>query len=182
MNTFILGQSYTGKSPLAKEVARLTGAQHIMASEWVREEYSVPHGTREDFIAGITAYSLQRLQEEPNVCVDYIHAHYDLTRSSVIEGVRNPQNFVHLFDYRHDHVIELIHVGNPYPKTTFEEGLSVIGSYLDWLSKCGLFDPTRRNRYEFNCLYRAEKKNPSENSLDEVITQVREVYDGSCRN
>jgi hypothetical protein len=139
VKVFVLGRSRTGKTPFAKRVAEATGAAHLMASEWVRSRFpDTGHATRDAYVQAITAFSLEELRRDPSICVDYIRAHHDLTRPCVIEGVRNPYDFVHLFDPRADQVVLLDHRKNDLTETVFERGLDVIRRTLDHLAATGL--------------------------------------------
>jgi len=78
-----------------------------------------------------------------------IRANYDLAQPCVFEGLRNPHDFVHLFDPRTDTVVLLEHLNNELRPTDFENGLDVIGQYARYLVETGLLPPERRIAYEF---------------------------------
>lgn len=140
-NIFILGYSRAGKTTLARGVAGGLGWVHVGASAWAREGFArdVLLAPGEDFVAAITAYSARRLREDPDACVSDLRARYPLAAGGhVIEGIRNPRDFLHLFDPRADKVIHLENALVPGPATRFEEGVGLIARYLDWLTAGGL--------------------------------------------
>jgi hypothetical protein len=173
-NIYILGTSRSGKTPVAKMLTDKLGMQWIGGSEWVREEYKEKHATRKEFIAGITKYSVERLREEPDVCVKYITSKYDLSQPSVIDGERNPYDFIQLFNPTKDKVVYLDFVNNFLEPTIFEDGIKVIDKYLRWNIDNGLMDEGQYKRYEFDCLYEYEKPCGGAVSLDYLMNQILE--------
>src|SRR4051812_23127630 len=103
MSVFVLGRSRTGKTPFAAQVALSLAVPHLSASEWVRQRFppaSFPD--RQAFVEAITRFSIEELNRNPRACVEHLRTHHDLSRFVVLEGVRNPHDFVHLFDPRTD--------------------------------------------------------------------------------
>lgn len=151
MSIFVLGRSRSGKTPFAAQVALALGWRHLSGSEWVRRRF--PAG-REDYpdraayVEAITRFSLAELRRDPRACVEYLRAAYDLSEPFVAEGLRNPHDFVHLFDPRSDAVVDLEHAGNDLPPTGFEGGLGVIDAYLDYLAAVGMWDAAAK-RFEY---------------------------------
>lgn len=157
---FVLGPSASGKTPFARALCDALKLPHVPASAWVRERF--PGGdfaTRADFVDAITRFSIAQLRDDPARCTDYLFAHYDLSRPCVIEGMRNPHDFVRCFDARCDIAVLLSHEGTALTPTAFERGLDVIAQYLDWLSAAGVM-PERAApqcvRYRFRHFRRAE--------------------------
>jgi hypothetical protein len=157
MKLFVLGPSGAGKTPFARQAAGALGLQHVMASEWVRRLFPAgpPYPDRDAFVRAITHFSVEELRRRPDACVDYIRRHFDLSRPTVIEGVRNPHDFVHLFDPRQDRAVFLDHLRSELRRTAFEGGLDVIDGYLRFLQQTGLLpaDPPRVWRYQFPDFY-----------------------------
>jgi hypothetical protein len=154
MSLFVLGRSRTGKTPFAAQVALALGCPHVMASEWVRKRF--PPATfpdRQALVDALTRFAVEELRRDPRACVDYLRAHHDLGRFNVIEGVRNPHDFVHLFDPRRDTAVFLEHTGNDLRPTLFEGGLGVIRSYLDYLRDAGLLGGPATFVYRYPELY-----------------------------
>jgi hypothetical protein len=145
MKMFVLGRSGTGKTPLAKQTAAALGVPHVGASAWVRRMFpplpdGAPPAERQRQIAQMTRFSLDELRRDPASCLDFLERHHDLARPCVIEGMRNPYDFVRTFDPRHDLAVILERRGSPLEKTGFEGGLDVIDAYLRWLVDNGLLD------------------------------------------
>jgi hypothetical protein len=154
MSLFVLGRSRTGKTPFAAQVALVLGCPHLMASEWVRKRFPpAPFADRQALVDALTRFSVAELRRDPQVCVDYIRAHHDLRRFHVVEGVRNPHDFIHLFDPRQDRAVFLEYTTNELRPTAFEGGLQVIRGYLDYLTNSGLVDGASRLVYRYPDLY-----------------------------
>ncbi len=155
MKVFVLGRSGCGKTPFAKRVAEATGANHVMASEWVRSRFPLTGGpgTRDDHIAALTSFSVEELRRNPAVCVEFLAAKHDLTKPSVVEGVRNPYDFIRLYDPRTDVVAFLENRANALKETEFESGLGVIRAHLEFLQRAHLLraeDGVRVVEYRWN--------------------------------
>jgi len=152
---FVLGRSHTGKSPFARRVAEALGIRHVGASAWVRERFpeprpadDAPTAERARFVEAITAFATQELRRDPGVSIASLRARVADGEPCVIEGMRNPYDFVHAFDPRTDHAVFLDHAQGA-PPTAFERGLDVIRAYLDWLRAAGLLDDGRVHAYRF---------------------------------
>jgi hypothetical protein len=169
MKVFVLGSSHTGKTPMAEHVARALGVPHLRASAWARDRFPGPAGgDRQAFVDAITRFSIAELRRDPWISVDHLAAHHDLAGPCVIEGIRNPLDFVHLYDPRGDVTVWLDHGANPLVPTEFEGGLDVIAAYLDWLAAAGLSDATRL-RYRFGALRRTDPGAAAGDTLDDAI-------------
>jgi hypothetical protein len=150
VSLFVLGPSRSGKTPFASQVALALGCPHVGASEWVRRRFPpAPYPDRAAFVAAITAFTLAELKRNPRACVEYVRSHYDLSLPCVVEGVRNPHDFVHLFDPRTDSAVFLHYIQNDLPATAFEAGLDLIRRYLAYLQATGLLEPARVVEYRF---------------------------------
>lgn len=140
---FVLGASGSGKTPLARQVAARLGVPHVMASGWVRRLF--PDGAdptdRQARIEAMTRFSLGALRQDPLAAVSWLERHHPVERPCVIEGMRNPSDFVRVFDPRTDLVVFLEHRGSGLRPTGFEAGLEVIAAYLAWSASVGLLDP-----------------------------------------
>src|SRR5262249_55896973 len=154
MSLFVLGRSRTGKTPFAAQVALALGCPHVMASEWVRKRFPPANfPDRQALVDALTRFAVEELKRDPKACVEYIRRHHDLGRFNVIEGVRNPHDFVHLFDPRQDTALFLEHTANDLRPTAFEGGLAVIRSYLDYLREAGMLVGPRLFVYRYPELF-----------------------------
>jgi hypothetical protein len=154
MSIFVLGRSRTGKTPFAAQVALALGCPHVMASEWVRKRFPpATFADRQSLVNALTRFAVAELRRDPEVCVEYIRRHHDLSSFHVIEGVRNPHDFVHLFDPRRDSAVFLEHTGNDLTPTAFEGGLAVIRAYLDYLRGAEMLEGLKVFLYSYPALY-----------------------------
>lgn len=151
MNIFVIGQSGCGKTPFAEMIAPKLGMKHISASEWLKpitEGKDFP--TKQEHIDGLTAISILELQKNPNACVDYIRSKYDLTHPMVIEGVRNPRDFLNLADMNRDVFVFLNRRPNPYRPSSFDRGVVVISDYVHWAVSNHLADKEKRVNFVYD--------------------------------
>lgn len=177
MKVFVIGASGAGKTPMATHLAARCGLAHVRASAWARAGFPgmapSPSASREEraaFVEAITAWSTAELARDPWVSIDHLAVTADLTAPCVVEGVRNPLDFVHLFDPRCDVVIWLTAAAAPAP-TAFEGGLAVIDAYLAWQVEAGLRDPAAAPvwRYAVRGYRRGDGDAVAGSTLDDAI-------------
>jgi hypothetical protein len=176
MNVFVLGPSRSGKTPMARHLAAATGLRHVKAGAWVRERFArpappddAPDAERAAFVAAITRFAIEELRADPWVSIDHLAA-AGLEVPSVIEGIRNPVDFVHAYDPRRDVVIWLDAVSVAIAPTAFERGLDVIAAYLAWLETSGVATPTVI-RCAFSAFRRTDPGAVVGDTLDDAIEQ-----------
>ncbi|MEZ4402987.1 MAG: hypothetical protein R3B06_23395 [Kofleriaceae bacterium] len=179
MKIFVLGASATGKTPMATALAAALGLAHVRASAWVRERFpgraaGADAGSRQAFVEAITAFATRRLVDDPWVSAVALRDAVAASGPCVIEGIRNPLDFVHLYDPRRDVTVWLEHLASELSPTAFERGLDVIASYLDWQAAAGLADagPTRRMRYRFRHFRSDEAGAHRGATLDDAIADA----------
>jgi len=148
-NLFIIGYSGSGKSTLAQRIAALRGMQCVSAGQWAREQYLGEHEDSTGMREHITAYAVAVLRSAPRTAVAWIKAHVDLAQPTVVEGVRNPSDFAHLFRPDTDDVIRLVHRGAA-AATSFDLGVDVIDAHLRWMIETRLLDQWRYEVQEFD--------------------------------
>ena len=172
MRIFVLGASHTGKSPFARRVAESLGIRHLGASAWVRERFTEPRpaddspaSERASHVARITAVALAELRRDPHVSVASLQSRLRPDEHAVIEGMRNPYDFVHLFDPRTDHVVALF--GPPAVSSPFDRGIEPLLAYVDWTIEIGLCDATRKRVYRFETF--GAIGTPTPNTLEHAI-------------
>jgi hypothetical protein len=154
MRIFVIGASHTGKSPLAKRLAEALGVRCVSAGAWVRERFAEPRpaddasaSERSSHVEKLTAFALAELRRDPHVSVASLAARLRPDEDAVIEGMRNPYDFIHVFDPRTDHVIALF--GPPAVASPFDRGIDPLLAYLDWSIEMGLCDAKRKRVYRF---------------------------------
>ena len=124
-----------------------------------------------NYRSDITSRSIKELKTNPNSCVDFIKWKYDLTKPTLIEGVRNPHDFYNLFDYKNDYVIFLSHHSKDAIHSAFDLGVDVIQEITSFLLINNLIE-----NHIFN-----ESFNTSDSVYDQAL-KAPEKYDITCRN
>lgn len=124
---------------MARRLGEALGVPVYGASAWVRERW--PAGSD---VQAMTQWATEELRRDPGVSVKALRRN-DLDRPCVIEGMRNPYDFVSCFDSRSDVAI-VLRPDDP-PATVFEGGLAVIRAYLQWLRDAELGGEVWEYRY-----------------------------------
>lgn len=180
---FVLGSSGAGKTPIARQLAEALGVRHVAASAWVRNAFADLQlhvdpkftsagagggGTadRQAVVEAMTRFSIEELRKNPRACLDVAGPEMDVP--CVVEGMRNPFDFVHAFDWRTDLVVFVQRGDNALERTAFEEGLEVIGNYLTWLRKAGILEGDRVLVRHF----------PDADAIEGVVTEALRWIDG----
>jgi hypothetical protein len=148
-NVFIIGYSGSGKSTLAARIAALRDMRCISAGGWTREWYLGGCEAAADYREELAAYAVAVLRGAPLTAVEWITARMG-ERPAVIEGVRNPADFVRLFDAQRDEVRHLVHRRPTVQPTTFDRGVDVIAAHLRWMIATHLVEPWRYEVQEFD--------------------------------
>lgn len=172
MRIFIIGASHTGKSPFARRLAEVLGITCVAAGAWVRERFPEPRPSedasfteRANHIERLAAFAIAELRRDPHTSVASLTARLRPDEDAVIEGMRNPYDFVHLFDPRTDHVVALF--GPPAVASPFDRGVEPLLGYVDWLIEIGLLDPKHKRTYRFESFGTIGK--PAPGTLEHAI-------------
>lgn len=133
-NIFVIGMSHVGKTPLSDGLAAKLGMTRVSASEWVRSKFQ-PGPDPSTVLADITRFSQEELAKNPDICVNFMENKYGVSKGGfVIEGIRNPRDFMLLFRPERDFVVFLSFPRNPVSPTSFErEGIRVIQENTTWM-------------------------------------------------
>ena len=166
MNIFVIGQSGTGKTPIAEKIAKEKNMNHIKGSEYFRESFQEQYEDRNEFTYQITQFSKNELKKNPYVNINYLK---DKMNNAVVEGLRNPIDFTNLFKFGEDKVIYLDYQNNPLNKTDFEDGLNIIENLLNWSINTGIIKKEDFIKISFDDFF-------GKNSLEE---QVEELLNGA---
>jgi len=173
--TFIIGISGSGKTTLAKKLAEARKVPCISASECLADVPLPPGCSRQERAEYLSDYTTNILRQNPGFCSDYLHKKYgsvfnsSINRcSAIIEGIRNPYDFMRLFrPEQEDEVISIEYKYNTCTKTDFEQGLDTIDSYLTWMVNNEIIGPWQYQRISFDRFTDQEKQNHLERSLQE---------------
>lgn len=142
-NVYIVGLSKCGKSPLAARLASALGFAVVPGSEWIKARYVPSDAARastQAYVTEITTASLLELAANPDVCVDYIRAKYDVAEGGlVVDGLRNPRDFATLYRPDVDLVMFLDYPSNTIVPSEFERhGVAAIRDTVNWLVDNGI--------------------------------------------
>ncbi len=173
--TFVIGTSGNGKTPFAKALSYKLLIPYVSAGAWVRERWPQREGeSREVYTARMTAASLEVIAKDPVVVCRYVEDRGNCKGEMVIDSVRNPRDFMRLFDPANDTVYHVHYRNNTLPPTEFEGGLDIIENYLLWAMDTGLMPEYGYRTVSFDRFWERECA-LGESSLERII---REVKDG----
>lgn len=166
MNIFIIGPSRSAKTPIANLVAERFGFARISVSDWVRSIFpSSPWCTntnpvsmedKQKCLEEITEFSQTLLHEDPNRCINFIkdkYPGYKLSSRSfsdtyILEGFRNPRDFLNFYNPKYDKVVFLTYPSSPLQPSAFEtEGISIIEQSVDWFIKCNMMSSSSKMKF-----------------------------------
>ena len=139
----IIGGSGYRKQDVAQKLAN--GRKVICAGQWVRELTGRTHHTNEGSCtcwrcSGATSapdmvsVTVSELQKNPHVALDYIRGQIPADRNVIVEGFRNPSDFLAVIQPG-DHVLD---VGGPGTSTFEIDGLKAIRATKDFLQHLGV--------------------------------------------
>lgn len=176
-NVFVVGYSKVGKTPLARRIAERLNLTHVPGSEWIKARYAPSDAASKDtqtYIDEITALSLRCLAENPDACVNFIRAKYDVAEGGlVIEGLRNPRDFTMLYRPDVDVVIFLNHA-SVKSATLFEQGgVDAIMGNVAWMEVHGIARPKSTDEITIDTFKREPLAEPSRQfDLDDAMDQA----------
>ena len=164
-NVYIVGLSKCGKSPLAARLAAALGFAIVPGSEWIKARYVPSEAARvsvEAYITEITATSLLELAANPDACVDYIRAKYDVAEGGlVVDGLRNPRDFAMLYRPVVDLVLFLDYPANPIAPSEFERhGVAAIRANVNWLVDNGIASANRVAKVKLASIHGTDAPTP----------------------
>ena len=148
MNYFIIGNTKSGKTGVAKILQRkYKNLDFLSASEMIKIEFIKKYPERfenlDDYVKTITDFSVDLLQKDPKANAKYLKVKLQQSKqnkgkSFIIDGLRNPIDFMEIFNPLED-VIIYIDNYDRIPKTNFEEyGINAIRSYFGFLTVNGM--------------------------------------------
>jgi len=129
----------------------------------------------DDYVQRVTAHSIASLKADFALSLNYARRSLEGIPDAVIDGERNPFDFVHLFDPKCDLAVSLILAKDSLIRTEYEKGLLTIWSYLDWLMANGFIALQQHRRYELSCLYTRERPSESKAVLELDIGRITSI-------
>lgn len=151
MKIFILGASGSGQTPFAAMIGEKLGIKVASASDWLNKlSEGISTKSKQEYIDTTTELAVRELRGNQNACFEFIKETNDLSKPLIIEGCRNPKDFIQLFDPMKDVVVFLNRDANPYHTTAFEHGIVVIDGYVNWTAKVGLLDKEKRINFKYD--------------------------------
>jgi len=132
MKIFVIGFSQSGKSTLAKALSETFDAVHISASNWTKQ-FEINKSDLE-YRAKVTNASREALSKDHLISVQAIRTEVLESKKAIkiIEGIRNPFDFTHLFDIKNDYVIFLFPC-DVVASDSFDGGVKVIQDTALWM-------------------------------------------------
>ncbi len=133
MNIFIIGASGTGKSTVARYLYSKYGFNHVEASGTIRKDNpKFDDESNEDYVNRLTDISINFLKADHNHFFTKLKYSLFDNKVNVIAGMRNPNDFIRLFNHDKDIIIAL---DGKY-KTDFEtDGIFAIYSFCNYIDK-----------------------------------------------
>ncbi len=150
-NIFLIGASGVGKTPISQGIAQTLNMRTVGASGWIKAQYtgpkqvlindvvydgsSVKHTTEygKAYVHEITTLSRTKLAENPDACILYLRNAGVEDGGCVIDGVRNPRDFMMTFRPEVDLVV-FLECAHRQAMTAFEEdGCAAILQNVKWM-------------------------------------------------
>lgn len=157
MNIFLIGLPKSGRTTMAKGIAAAGKYKYIDAASWVQATFreKLPQEHLQQYLDEYCAFLTKRLNANPYFVMDNV---YDLMKSYegeghpfIIDGIINPKDFVHLFDYRNDMVVFLNRTNNDTEHQRDQDTIAVssIRDYCYWMASANLLPRSRWIEYNF---------------------------------
>lgn len=147
-NIFVIGKTNVGKTPLVEYLKTIDGVAAVSASDWVKSIYvRNPDHSKTEYVNDITRFSKEKLKDDHDCA--FRHTNSLLKELNIIDGVRNPNDFIKLFDPNRDVVVFVDPISPSKYSTLFDDGVDIIVSYVYWMIQNGLFDGDRFFQIEY---------------------------------
>lgn len=161
MKVFVIGLPQSGRTTVAKALAE-DNYHYISAIDWIQNTFRPfhHHEDKDDYRVEYENFYFSRLKVNPYLSIDNILDIIDVvgkTNNFVIDGILNPKDFFHLFNYNEDVVVFLNRTDpSPDPKDFEGVAVNVMRDYCLYLATTKLLDKQRWLEYNL--------KIPGENS------------------
>lgn len=155
MKTFILGLPNSGRTTVAQSLTEDKITYYVSAVDWMRSTFRKhnPKETDQDYDAAFQEYYIARMKLNPRLCIDNVLDIIDTNNTSehfVIDGILNPKDFIHLFDYNEDVVVFLNRTDNMSNGKDYESvSINVMRDYCVWLATMGFLPKDRWVEYNY---------------------------------
>jgi len=152
---FIVGLTSSGRTTVSKALADEDKYIYIAGSDWFNSTFRSinKNETTENYNLDLLNYRSIRLKINPFLFIDNVLDIIDAyceDDNFVIDGITNPKDFVHLFDYNKDIIIFLNRADMPDdPKNHEGIALNIMRDYCLYLTTVGLLDRSRWLEYNF---------------------------------
>jgi tRNA A37 N6-isopentenylltransferase MiaA len=129
MNIFIIGFTKTGKSTLAEYLSKQFKFKIIESSKSLKDKYPIKNKeSKEKYVKRITNTSRKLLKSDLTYFSDSIKK--QLTTNNIIVGIRNPIDFISLYNPKKDIIIRTFTNKNIYYSDFEKSGIEIIDSLL----------------------------------------------------
>jgi len=156
MKILICGLPKSGRSTVAKIIAKDFGYHYINATSWVRDDFrdinvdEHLHQYEDEY----QLYLHKKMMDNPYFIYDHVYHYMNANKTKdpvfIIDGIISPKDFSDLFDYRQDVVVFLNRTDNESEYRDHENiGVSVIRDYCFWMSSANLIEKNKWLEYNF---------------------------------
>lgn len=159
MNIYVIGMPGSGRSTISKAICNGGDYKYIDATAWIKSKFRDKNmGEHQNqYLDDYHQWLSDQIKSDPSIFIDKIYK--DMTNewesdrkeniNFIIDGLYNPKDFSHLFNYNKDIVIFLNRTDNETEYKDYENiGVSVIRDYCYWMSAAGFI--TKQHWLEYN--------------------------------
>lgn len=154
MNVYIIGEHLSGKTTVARALAEEPNYHYISGSGWLESTFRFPYPKENpfEFQEELFKFKVNRLIVDPYIVSDNILDIMNAVDSDhyVVDGLVNPKDFIHLFDYNEDVIVFLNRTDSPEDSKNYESiAINVIRDYCLYLATVGLLPREKWLEYNF---------------------------------
>lgn len=162
MKIFIIGLPKSGRTTVSKSLTE-SGFDYIDPVSWIKHTFrdQDPKESLSRYEEAYEEYLIARLKNDPELYIDNINGIMEASneKNFVIDGLSNPRDIIHLFDYNTDLIVFLNRMDNEAEfKDEQNIAHSVIRDYCFWLASAKLIDKSKW--LEFNFTIPGDPNNP----------------------
>lgn len=158
MKIFVVGMPNSGRTTVAKAIAKPENYMYIDSVSWVKNLFRPIRDDekQQQYDDEYYQWLVNVMKNDPNIFVNVVNnaigiGEYANKKTYVIDGVFSPIDFVKLFDYNQDIVVFLNRNSNTADYRDHENiGVPVMRDFCFWLSSANLIDKNRWLEYNFS--------------------------------